>query len=83
MEGDNSNSKICVGADYKPFIGIGIPTHTRVYLEVNTPHTGGRWIISSMTSILKMLFVNVPEDVYFGVGYFICYLFLLIYMKIL
>jgi hypothetical protein len=27
-----------VGKDYKPFTGIGIPTHTHVYLEMNT-HT--------------------------------------------
>jgi hypothetical protein len=54
--------------------GIGIPNHTRVCLEVNT-HTGKLdYFINDKH--FKDPFVNVPKDVYFGVWYFICYLFL-------
>jgi hypothetical protein len=39
IEGYNSNSRICMGKNNKFWTDIGIPTHTRVCLEVNT-HTG-------------------------------------------
>jgi hypothetical protein len=32
---------------------------------------------------IKKRVVNVPKDVYFGVWYFICYLFLFVVIKIL
>jgi hypothetical protein len=63
--GYNSNSRICVGKDEKPYTGIGIPTHTCVCLEVNT-HTGVLDYFVNDKHI-KDSVVNVPKDVYFGV----------------
>jgi hypothetical protein len=54
-----------VGKDRKSDTGIGIPTHSRVYLEVNT-HTGTLDYFMSDKHI-KDRVVNVPKDVYFGV----------------
>jgi hypothetical protein len=54
-----------VGENYKPVTGIGIPTHTRVYLEVNT-HTGTLDYFINDKHI-KYRVVNVPKEVYFGV----------------
>jgi hypothetical protein len=54
-----------VGKDYKPYTGIGIPTHTCVCLEVNT-HTGTLDYFINNKHI-KDRVVNVPKDVYFGV----------------
>jgi hypothetical protein len=54
-----------VGIDEKPAIGIGIPTHTRVYLEMNT-HTGKLDYFINDKHI-KDRVVNVPKDVFFGV----------------
>jgi hypothetical protein len=71
IAGDNSYSEIWVGEDYKPSTGIGIPTHTRVCMEVNT-HTG--YFINDKH--IKDRVVNVQKNVYFGVWYFICYSFL-------
>jgi hypothetical protein len=65
----------------KPLIGIGIPTQTCVCLEVNT-HTETLDYFMNDKHI-KDCVVNIPKDVYFGVWYFICYLFLFIDMKIL
>jgi hypothetical protein len=54
-----------VGKNFKPNTGIGIPTHTRVCLVVNT-HAGilDYFINDKHT---KDRVVNVPKDVYFGV----------------
>jgi hypothetical protein len=61
--GDDSNSQICVGENYKPPTGVDIPT--RVCLEVNT-HTGTlNYFINDKH--IKDRVVNVPKDVYFGV----------------
>jgi hypothetical protein len=76
IEGDSSNSCIWVGKDYKPDTNIGIPTHTRVCLEMNT-HTGTLDYFMSDKHI-KDRVVNVPKDVYFGVWYFIL-IFIFIY----
>jgi hypothetical protein len=54
-----------VGKNYKPWIGIGIPTNTPVCLEVNT-HTGTLDYFINDKHI-KDRVVNVPKDVYFGV----------------
>jgi predicted membrane protein len=54
-----------VGDDSKGFTGIGIPTHSRVSLEVNT-HTGTLDYFVNDKHI-KNRVVNVPKDVYFGV----------------
>jgi hypothetical protein len=54
-----------VGKNDKPSTGIGIPTHTRVCLEVNT-HTGTLDYFINDKHI-KDRVVNVPKDVYFGV----------------
>jgi hypothetical protein len=63
-----------VGKYSKPVTDIGIPTHSRVCLEVNT-HTGTLdYFIND--NHFKGRVVNVPKDVYFGVCYFICYIFL-------
>jgi hypothetical protein len=51
--------------DGKFWIGIGIPTHSRVCLEVNT-HTGTLDYFTNDKHI-KDHVVNVPKDVYFGV----------------
>jgi hypothetical protein len=63
--GSNFNSFIFVGKDNKPPTDIGIPTHTRACLEVNT-HTG---ILDYFINDkhIKDRVVNVPKDVYFGV----------------
>jgi hypothetical protein len=54
-----------VGKESKPFTDIGIPTHTRVWLEVNT-HTGTLdYFINDEHA--KGRVMNVPKDVYFGV----------------
>jgi hypothetical protein len=54
-----------VGESYKGDIGIGIPTHTRACLEVNT-HTGTLDYFINDKHI-KGHVVNVPKDAYFGV----------------
>jgi hypothetical protein len=54
-----------MGKNYKPLTGIGIPTHTRVCLEVNT-HTG-RLDYFINDKHIKDRVVNVPKNVYFGV----------------
>jgi hypothetical protein len=79
ITGYNSNSGIWVGKDSKPWTNIAIPTHTRVCLEVNT-HTGTLDYFINDKHI-KVRVVNVPKDVYFGVWYIICYLFLFIWYK--
>jgi hypothetical protein len=50
---------------YKTNTGIGTPTHSRAYLEVNT-HTG---ILDYFINDkhIKDRVVNVPKDIYFGV----------------
>jgi hypothetical protein len=70
-----------VNKRYKPSTGIGIPTHTRVCLEVNTHMGTLDYFINDKH--IKDRVVNVPKDVYFGVCYFICYLFIFISIKIL
>jgi hypothetical protein len=63
--GNNFDSHVYVGKDSKPWIPIGIPTHTRVCLEVNT-HTGTfDYFINDKH--IKDRVVNVLKDVYFGV----------------
>jgi hypothetical protein len=60
-------SGIYVGKHDKTFIftNVGIPTHSRVCLEVNT-HTGTlNYFINN--EHIKERVVNVPKDVYFGV----------------
>jgi hypothetical protein len=79
IRGILTNSYIFVGRDSrtKCYYGISINTHTCVCLEVNT-HTGTLdYFINDRH--LKDRVVNVPKDVYFGVWYFICYLFFLIW----
>jgi hypothetical protein len=63
--GDIYNSRIYVGKDYQPSTGIGIPTRSRVCLEVNT-HTGTLDYFINNKHI-KDGVVNVQKDVYFGV----------------
>jgi hypothetical protein len=54
-----------VGEDGKLDTDIGIATHTRICLEVNT-HTGTLdYFIND--EYIKDRVVNVPKDVYFGV----------------
>jgi hypothetical protein len=65
IEGNNSNSYIWVGRNYKPYTDIGRPSHTRVCLEVNT-HTGTLDYFINDKHI-KDYVANVPKDVYFGV----------------
>jgi hypothetical protein len=65
IKGDNGHSGICVGKEVKSLSGIGIPTHTRVCLEVNT-HTGTLDFFMNDKHIEDRV-VNVPKDVYFGV----------------
>jgi hypothetical protein len=65
IRGRNSNSRICVGRSDKPWTDIGIPTHSRVCLEVNT-HTGTLDYFINGKHV-KDRIVNVPKDVYFGV----------------
>jgi hypothetical protein len=54
-----------VGEDDKPYTDIGIPTHTRDSLEMNT-HTGTLDYFINDKDI-KDRVVKVPKDVYFGV----------------
>jgi hypothetical protein len=54
-----------VGKNYKRDTGIGIPTNSRVCLEVNT-HTGTLDYFINDKHI-KDRVVNIPKDVYFGV----------------
>jgi hypothetical protein len=54
-----------VGQDYKYYTGIGIVTHTRVCLEVNTHMGTPDYFINDKH--IKDHVVNVPKDVYFGV----------------
>jgi hypothetical protein len=63
--GDSLNSKIFVGKNEKRPTAIGIPTHTRVCLEVNT-HTGTLDYFINDKHI-KDRVVKVPKNVYFGV----------------
>jgi hypothetical protein len=65
-----------VGKDSKPDTGIDIPTHTCVCLEVNSPKKTLDYFINDKH--IKDRVVNVPKDVYFGVLYPICYLFLFV-----
>jgi hypothetical protein len=54
-----------VGKGDKPWTGIGIPTHSRVCLEVNTHMGTLDYFINDKH--IKDRVVNVPKDVYFGV----------------
>jgi hypothetical protein len=54
-----------VGEDFKPYTEIGIPTHTRVCLEVNTHTETLDYFINDKH--IKDRVVNVLKDVYFGV----------------
>jgi predicted membrane protein len=54
-----------VGKNNKSYIGIAIPTHSRVCLEVNT-HTGTLDYFINDKHI-KDRVVNVPKNMYFGV----------------
>jgi hypothetical protein len=54
-----------VGKDYKPYIGIGIGTHTCVCLEINTRTGTLDYFINN--EHIKDRVVNIPKDVYFGV----------------
>jgi hypothetical protein len=54
-----------VGENYKSFASFGIPTHTRVCLEVNTHTKTLDYFINDKH--IKDRVVNVPKDVYFGV----------------
>jgi hypothetical protein len=63
--GNNCKSWKFVGKGDKSNTGIGIPTHTHVYLEVNT-HTGTLDYFINDKHI-KDRVVSVPKDVYFGV----------------
>jgi hypothetical protein len=65
IRGDNSKSYIWVGINYKHSTYIGIPTHTRVCLEVNTHTRTLDYFINDKH--IKDRVVNVPKDVYFGV----------------
>jgi hypothetical protein len=49
----------------KPWIGIGIPTHNCVCLEVNTQTGTLDYFINDKH--IKDRVVNVPKDVYIGV----------------
>jgi hypothetical protein len=65
IKGDNSNSCICVDKNNKPPTGIGIGTHSGVFLEMNT-HMGTLDYFVNNNHI-KDRVVNVLKDVYFGV----------------
>jgi hypothetical protein len=65
IKGNNSNSKIWVGKNNKSYTVIGISTHTRVCLEVNT-HMGTLNYFMNDKHI-KDRVANVPKDVYFRV----------------
>jgi hypothetical protein len=79
--GWNFCSYVWVGKSDNSYTTVGIPTHTRVCLEVNT-HTGTLDYFINNKHI-KDRVVNVPKDVYFGVWNIICYFYLFIDMKIL
>jgi hypothetical protein len=53
-----------MGIYVKSWTASGIPTHTRVCLEMNTPGTLDYFINDE--HIIDRV-VNVPKDVYFGV----------------
>jgi hypothetical protein len=65
IKGDDSNSGIYVGRNGKTHTGIGIPTYSRVCLEVNTHMESLDYFINDKH--IKDCVVNVPKDVYFGV----------------
>jgi hypothetical protein len=54
-----------VGKYDKPYTGIGIPTHSRVCVEVNTHTATLDYFINDKH--IKDHVVNVPKNVYFGV----------------
>jgi hypothetical protein len=54
-----------VGTNDKLSTDLGIPTHTRVCLEVNTLTETLDYFINNKH--IKDRVVNVPKDVYFGV----------------
>jgi hypothetical protein len=54
-----------VGEEYKSYTGIGIPTDSRVCLEVNTHTKTLNYFINDKH--INHRVVNVPKDVYFGV----------------
>jgi hypothetical protein len=54
-----------VGKEVKSSSGIGIGTHTRVCLEVNTHTVTLDYFMNDKH--IKVRVVNVPKDVYFGV----------------
>jgi Flp pilus assembly CpaF family ATPase len=54
-----------VGEDDKPYNGIGISTHSRVFLDVNTHMGTLDYFINDKH--IKDYVVNIPKDVYFGV----------------
>jgi hypothetical protein len=54
-----------VGKDNKPSTGIGIPTYTRVCLDVNTHTETLDYFIDDKH--IKDRVINVPKDVYFEV----------------
>jgi hypothetical protein len=65
--GDNSNSGIYVGTNFKSSTSIAIPTHTRVCLELNTHTRRLDYYYFMNNKYIKDRVVNVPKDVYFGV----------------
>jgi hypothetical protein len=54
-----------VGKNEESLTGIGIPTHSRVCLEVNAHKGTLDYFINDKH--IKDRVVNVPKDVYFGV----------------
>jgi hypothetical protein len=54
-----------IGISTKSWTGIDIPTHTCVYLEVNTHTSTLDYFING--KYIKDYVVNVPKDAYFGV----------------
>jgi hypothetical protein len=54
-----------MGKNFKRSSGIGIPTHSRVCLEVNRHRGTLDYFINDKH--IKDRGVNVPKDVYFGV----------------
>jgi hypothetical protein len=79
IAGNNSCSFIYVGKDQKHSTVIGIPTHTRVCLEVNTHTKTLDYFINDKH--IKDRVVSVLKDVYFGVWYFIFIYFYLLILK--
>jgi hypothetical protein len=63
MEGDNFDSRIYVDKDFNHETGFGIPTHTRVCLEVNTHTEILDYFINDKH--IKDRVVNVPKDIIF------------------